>query len=521
MRRFFIAVFIACLYTPGGVFAQGTVKATSFDSAYYYIATTLAATNINEAVVKAEALLEVPGDSLQKIRSQMLLATLYERTGKHTEALSLAIKAEKLAEKINNRDWQVRISGFLSTTFRDLGLIAEGKKYIAIAEEINAGNSTPTITLFIHQEKTYYEMETGDFVKALAEIKQAIALSENAPANSINPVIQATSYQLAGDCYLHQDSLQQASIYLEKALNALGNQETELKGFIYQNMGELALKKNDLYNANKYLELALGYTASSDNINLKLHTYRILGDYYSIKKDNKKTMEFQAKYAGLLETHSSLTKSVSNDLIKKLGNEIEQKTSNNLVLFSLCAVLLLAIISVIAYLTWLRKKERARYLEFIARLKRQDLAMQAGDAEKETGSNLENDKKQSLYIPEETENRVLNDLAELERKQFYLDNNINLSYLSATLKTNSKYLSVIINKHKGKDISNYINELRINYIIRKLQEEPSYQGYKIAYLSQECGFSSHSKFTIAFKNVTGISPSSFINNLRKDTLVRK
>jgi len=145
----------------------------------------------------------------------------------------------------------------------------------------------------------------------------------------------------------------------------------------------------------------------------------------------------------------------------------------------------------------------------------------AGDAEKETGANLENDKKQSLYIPEETENRVLNDLSELERKQFYLDNNINLSYLSATLKTNSKYLSVIINKHKGKDISNYINELRINYIIRKLQEEPSYQGYKIAYLSQECGFSSHSKFTIAFKNVTGISPSSFISNLRKDTLLWK
>jgi len=514
------------------LFAQVANKDKAFDSAYYFIATTLSAKNINEAITSAEQLLKDSKDSLQKIRCQMLLATLNERTGKHTEALNLALQAESLSEKINNNEWQVRIAGFLSTTFRDVGLIAEGKKHIDIAEEIskNIPNASPLMALFIHQEKTYYEIESDNYDKALAEIRKAIALSEQAPPNSINPIVLATSYQLGGFCCIRLDSLQQASAYLQKALEVLKDQETELKGFIYQNLGELALKQKNLDEAGKYLDLALGYTTSSNNFNLKLYTYRSLNDYYTARQDSKNAMQFQAKYTELLETHTSLTKKISNDLIRKLDNELEQRTRKNYVLYSVCGALLLAIIGAIVYFTRLRRKERAKYLEYIGRLKIQESPEQAARPERKEETVLTvpeyasteepiavNGKKEGFSIPEETEKRVLNDLAELEGNRFYLDNNVNLSSLSAGLKINSKYLSAIINKHKGKDINNYINELRINYIIRQLQDEPDYLEYKIAYLSQECGFSTHSKFTAAFKNITGISPSAFINNLRKDT----
>ncbi|HLV38436.1 helix-turn-helix domain-containing protein, partial [Xanthomarina sp.] len=63
-----------------------------------------------------------------------------------------------------------------------------------------------------------------------------------------------------------------------------------------------------------------------------------------------------------------------------------------------------------------------------------------------------------------------------------------------------------------------INKLRIQYIVNKLKSDPDYLNYKISYLAEECGFSSHSKFSASFKNVTGLSPSTFISNLTNNKL---
>lgn len=75
--------------------------------------------------------------------------------------------------------------------------------------------------------------------------------------------------------------------------------------------------------------------------------------------------------------------------------------------------------------------------------------------------------------------------------------------------------------YKGKDFNNYINELRIRYIIRKFQTDSSYLSYKLAYIAEQAGFSSHSKFAAIFKNFTGLSPSVFIAHIRKEALEKE
>ena len=74
----------------------------------------------------------------------------------------------------------------------------------------------------------------------------------------------------------------------------------------------------------------------------------------------------------------------------------------------------------------------------------------------------------------------------------------------------------MINKYKGKNVNLYIKELRINYIVEKLKSDPKYLNYKVSYLAEECGFSSHSSFSAVFKNITGITPNVFITFLSKD-----
>ena len=83
---------------------------------------------------------------------------------------------------------------------------------------------------------------------------------------------------------------------------------------------------------------------------------------------------------------------------------------------------------------------------------------------------------------------------------------------------NQRYLSHVIKTHKNSDFANYVNELRINYIVKKINENPDYLKYKISYLAELCGFSSHTRFTINFKKVTGTTPSVYIAKVREKNL---
>lgn len=94
---------------------------------------------------------------------------------------------------------------------------------------------------------------------------------------------------------------------------------------------------------------------------------------------------------------------------------------------------------------------------------------------------------------------------------------MSLSGLASYLDTNTKYLSEILKQYKGKKFCDYINGLRILYIMEILYKNPIYREYKISYLAESCGFGSREVFAVVFKKETGISPSYFINNLKRDT----
>ncbi|WP_379963921.1 helix-turn-helix domain-containing protein [Epilithonimonas sp. UC225_85] len=118
-------------------------------------------------------------------------------------------------------------------------------------------------------------------------------------------------------------------------------------------------------------------------------------------------------------------------------------------------------------------------------------------------------------IPDKTEKDLLHKLNLYESSGNFTQKNISLKTLSQQLETNPRYLSEIVNKHKNTNFSTYINELRIDYILKKLKEYPDYRKYKVSYLAEECGFSSHSLFTMVFKNKVGVSPIDYIQDLEK------
>jgi YesN/AraC family two-component response regulator len=119
-------------------------------------------------------------------------------------------------------------------------------------------------------------------------------------------------------------------------------------------------------------------------------------------------------------------------------------------------------------------------------------------------------------IPLETEQALLAKLKRFENSTKFTSNDMSLAVLAGQFETNTKYLSEIINKHYDMNFNTYINKLRINYIVEKLKSDPNFRNYKISYLAENSGFSSHSSFATVFKSITGIAPITFIELLKNE-----
>lgn len=63
--------------------------------------------------------------------------------------------------------------------------------------------------------------------------------------------------------------------------------------------------------------------------------------------------------------------------------------------------------------------------------------------------------------------------------------------------------------------SEYVNDLRISYILKELSENPKLRKYTIKTISEEIGYKSASTFINAFKNRAKMTPSYYIQLLGK------
>jgi len=125
-------------------------------------------------------------------------------------------------------------------------------------------------------------------------------------------------------------------------------------------------------------------------------------------------------------------------------------------------------------------------------------------------------KAKGINIAKDTEERLYQEFVKQEEANFYLEKSVTLQQLATNMGTNMRYASYILQKFRGKDFYDYIQSSRIEFIIAKLKTSPEIFDYKISYLAEMSGFSSLSRFSSAFKEVTGIPPSAFIHFMKKE-----
>lgn len=121
-----------------------------------------------------------------------------------------------------------------------------------------------------------------------------------------------------------------------------------------------------------------------------------------------------------------------------------------------------------------------------------------------------------LEIATETIEKVLRLLEKWEHSKRFLDMDITQTSLAVYLETNIRYVSDIILNYRGKKFSDYINDLKVDYIIEQLKSDKLKRMYTHEALAKEAGFSTTQRFVVAFKARTGISPNFFSAKIRKE-----
>jgi len=240
--------------------------------------------------------------------------------------------------------------------------------------------------------------------------------------------------------------------------------------------------------------------------------YTLAGDISKIL-NNKEKEAFYLRESKEILKEKNKKQSEAKDLLyeddikeyelenKKLTNENTQSLADKKQIM-VVSVILVALL-LIAFLMYHRK----------AKLKEQKFLALIDNISKKATEPKPQKATQNFAIKDEKANAILEKLSALEETQFYLSEDATLHTTAKLLQTNTTYLSKALNAVKKQTFSQYLNKLRIEYVLVKLKEDAVFRSYTIHAISTEIGYKSATTFIKEFKNKTGLNPSYYIKKI--------
>ncbi|MFC5045805.1 helix-turn-helix domain-containing protein [Aquimarina hainanensis] len=280
------------------------------------------------------------------------------------------------------------------------------------------------------------------------------------------------------------------------------------------------LKKPDsvIYYGNQFLKKNEKYAR---NDQLKLECYTLLANAHHQLQELQKAYNFSA--LALIE-NSKLDTLKSKGLdklnflaLKQIQEEnelllLEQKKSfwfQHKIIVAVGLILLLIVIGRFCC-TEISKKKKKKEKELLAgktRIKETEVVnLKEGVSPPQT---------MQLNIKKEIVEKVIEGLTKLEKEKAFLRDDFNLNYIAKELGSNTSYVSKIINHHTEKTVKEYINNLRIQYIMKALREEPRLRKHSLDAIAKDVGYSNASSFSKIFKKNVGVCPSHYIRELKE------
>lgn len=504
---------------------QSLAQTSKFDSIYNHTSQVLVGTSPEKALANTAYLYTIAKNDTERMNICILKGKLLKQYDINDEAIKTLLQADSLATSSADYFMLARINGLISTIYRETGIASVGKAYLQKAKnaskKIEDKNNMYRFQNNLCQEMSYYHLADKKYKQAIYEVlkgNQYLAkINSGLDKNfhyAVNSELIAKSYLL-----LHQkDSALFFYNLSQQQLSISKSSESPLKGFIYNGLGNVYTSVGDYKNALLNYQKAEKIAETSNFYNLRFEVYSDLLNYYKKLNNNQKYIHYNELYLKLIETEHEDRKVIADNIIVSL--QAKEKVNQSkyqqtyVIIISICFIVFLILLCLFIYK---RKQDNKKIINFISSRDHSSENISVTEIVKvnDTNSIQCNDATKD-YMSLDTEKTILKSINNFELSKYYLDKSISINFVAAELGINHRYLSYVINKHKEKDFNSYINELRINYIVEKMRKDPNFMKYKISYLAEQCGFSSHSRFTVTFKKVTGVSPTTFITYLKEN-----
>lgn len=489
------------------------------------------------------------------LRSGVNLMRLYLLQSKNKEAANLGIELKKIAGNTDPKGLITDLYMKNALALGYLGLDDEAQKdfrkalyYSKTIKDEDKKNLLVSIcyenmTVYFHNAKRYENKKYRDSIfYYLKKSDDAIRLVSDKSSTVNGP----DKYQHVGfiDMKLGVFYLEQATkkgnvdlaekyllegykIYFDKKYKV----PIDNRVMILNQLSWLYMEKEEYQKSIDFANRAIAMEKQYSDPYHRVESFEFLATSYLEIGEKEKSKYYMQKYTALKDSINVSEKGDTNKTMQKIVSEVNQEhKESSKKIFFIIGVLILIAGTVTAFL--LKRKDRnlrQKYEKIIESLSNEDSQYIEDSVDNmDENTDLQEDKNdldietstsyQKNTISSETETRILKKLAAFEKSTKFLKKDLTIGLLAGQLNTNSKYLSEIIKYHRSQNFSNYINQLKINFIIHKLYNEPSYREYKISYLADVCGYSSPQVFVIAFKKIHGMTPSYFIESLKEDDM---
>ncbi|WP_435523118.1 helix-turn-helix domain-containing protein [Chryseobacterium indoltheticum] len=328
---------------------------------------------------------------------------------------------------------------------------------------------------------------------------------------------------------LRQNKLEEAKKLLDQVIKEVkrNGDYPFITAFAYENLSRYYFQKEDYNTAIKSLEAGLLQIENLPYNNIKIVFYELFTKNYLALNNDEKYHHYNNLYTDL-KSKLDTNKKEGIQFIVKLVETYNKKNfeiqkQNKIRQFrDISIIVLFFVLGILAYFLYesRRSKDLKKQLAFFEKQKEREKSIQLHFDTLKDGIEREKEQKiiekESPKVSKEKEDEILQKLQEWELSTNFLSKNMSISILSAQTEINTKYLSEVINSNKGKNFNAYINELRINHIAGLLKNDPAFLNYKVSYLAEYSGFSSHGAFTNVFKSITGMSPNHYIQEIVKN-----
>jgi AraC-like DNA-binding protein len=292
--------------------------------------------------------------------------------------------------------------------------------------------------------------------------------------------------------------------YLGKAYQGLGQKDIAIKNFI---------KVDSMYKKKGYVGPEF------------IGGYQYIISYYKNRGDKTKQLQYLTTYATIDSTlqknYKELDKKIQNEydiphVVRDKETLIQSLKEEKSIYYWGLAALLSIIIGLGFFSLYQRNLYKNRFEKIIADSQPHIQDSKTSNYKKELTSNETQIK--DIGIPKELLTQLLEKLEGFENKKMYLQRDMTVQIAAEILNTNGKYISKIVNIYKNKSFTLYINDLRVDEAVIRLQENKKLWLLDMEGLASEFGFNKAQSFTSAFDKKTGLKPSFFIKELKSSRL---